>query len=143
MFLMLCVAGHMTIFLTRTHGPFWSIRPARVLVVAVFGAQALAILLAVYGVLMAPLGWGLALFVWGYAMGWFLVTDRLKLLAYRFIDPPKGKLESTKVKPSSDLTPQVASRAYELYEREGRKEGHANQDWLEAEREVRNENLPG
>ncbi len=29
--LMLSVAGHLTIFLTRTRGPFWSIRPARIL----------------------------------------------------------------------------------------------------------------
>lgn len=71
------------------------------------------------------------------------MTDRLKLLAYRFIDPLKGKLEPAEVKSSTGLTPQVATRAYELYEREGRKQGHANQDWLEAEREVRNENLPG
>jgi H+-transporting ATPase len=143
MFLMLCVAGHMTIFLTRTHGPFWSIRPARILVVAVFSAQALAILLAVYGVLMTPIGWGLALFVWGYAMAWFLVTDRIKLLAYRIIDRRKAKPDPANVKSSSDLKPQIATRAYELYEREGRKQGHADQDWLEAEREVRNENLPG
>jgi H+-transporting ATPase len=143
MFLMLCVAGHMTIFLTRTHGPFWSIRPARILVAAVFSAQALAILLAVYGVLMAPIGWGLALFVWGYAMVWFLATDRLKLLAYRFLDPPKGQLRSIAAEPSSDLRPQIAARAYELYEREGHKEGHADQDWSDAEREVRNEHLPG
>ena len=31
MYLMLSVAGHMTIFLTRTRGPFWSIRPAPIL----------------------------------------------------------------------------------------------------------------
>ena len=31
MYLKLSVAGHLTIFLTRTRGPFWSIRPARVL----------------------------------------------------------------------------------------------------------------
>ena len=31
MYLMLSVAGHLTIFLTRTRGPFWSIRPARIL----------------------------------------------------------------------------------------------------------------
>ena len=29
MYLKLSVAGHLTIFLTRTRGPFWSIRPAR------------------------------------------------------------------------------------------------------------------
>jgi len=27
MYLMLSVAGHLTIFLTRTRGPFWSVRP--------------------------------------------------------------------------------------------------------------------
>ncbi len=32
MYLKLSVAGHMTIFVTRTRGPFWSIRPARILV---------------------------------------------------------------------------------------------------------------
>jgi H+-transporting ATPase len=83
MYLKLSVAGHLTIFLTRTRGPFWSIRPARIVWVAVLGTQMLATLIAVYGVLMTPLGWGWALFVWGYAVAWFLVNDRVKLLAYR------------------------------------------------------------
>jgi H+-transporting ATPase len=30
MYLKLSVAGHLTIFLTRTRSPFWSIRPARI-----------------------------------------------------------------------------------------------------------------
>ena len=34
MYLELSVAGHLTIFLTRTRGPFWSIRPARILIFA-------------------------------------------------------------------------------------------------------------
>ena len=42
MYLMLSVAGHLTIFLTRTRGPFWSIRPARILLIAVLGTQVLA-----------------------------------------------------------------------------------------------------
>jgi len=87
MYLKLSVAGHLTIFLTRTRGPFWSIRPARVLLIAVFGTQAVATLIAVYGVFMSPLGWGWAAFVWGYALAWFLVSDRVKLLAYRLLDP--------------------------------------------------------
>jgi H+-transporting ATPase len=84
MYLKLSVAGHLTIFLTRTRGPFWSIRPAKTLLIAVFGTQILATLIAVYGVFMHPLGWGWALFVWGYALSWFLVNDRIKLLAYRY-----------------------------------------------------------
>jgi H+-transporting ATPase len=87
MYLKLSVAGHLTIFLTRTRGPFWSIRPARVLWSAVLGTQILATLIAVYGLFMTPLGWGWALFVWGYALAWFLLNDRVKLLAYKFLDP--------------------------------------------------------
>jgi H+-transporting ATPase len=87
MYLKLSVAGHLTIFLTRTRGPFWSIRPARVLWMAVLGTQIVATLIAVYGLFMTPLGWGWALFVWGYALAWFLVNDRVKLLACRVFDP--------------------------------------------------------
>ena len=86
MYLKLSVAGHLTIFLTRTRGPFWSIRPARVLWIAVFGTQAVATLIAVYGLFMTPLGWGWAAFVWGYALIWFLVNDRAKLVAYYVLD---------------------------------------------------------
>ena len=50
----------------------------------------LATLIAVYGVFMTPLGWGWAAFVWGYAVAWFLVNDRVKLLAYRIFDASKG-----------------------------------------------------
>ena len=89
MYLMLSVAGHLTIFLSRTRGPFWSIRPARILVLAVFGAEAVATLIAVFGIFMTPLSWGWALLVWGYSLVWFLVTDRVKLLAYRILDPVK------------------------------------------------------
>jgi len=87
MYLMLSVAGHLTIFLTRTRGPFWSVRPARILVIAVIGAQAIATIIAVGGILVTPLPWYWALVVWGYAIAWFLITDRVKLLAYRILDP--------------------------------------------------------
>ena len=91
MYLKLSVAGHLTIFLTRTRGPFWSIRPARILLVAVLGTQTVATLIAVYGLFMTPLGWGWALFVWGYALAWFLVNDRVKLLAYWVLDSTAAK----------------------------------------------------
>ena len=86
MYLLLSVAGHLTIFQTRTRGPFWSIRPARILLFAVLGTQVLATLIAVYGLFMSPLGWGWAAVVWLYALAWFLVTDRVKLLAYAMLD---------------------------------------------------------
>jgi H+-transporting ATPase len=134
MYLMLSVAGHLTIFLTRTRGPFWSIRPAPILWAAVLGTQIVATLIAVYGVFMTPLGWGWALFVWGYALVWFLVNDRVKLLTYRVFDPIAAPLLA---KEPVDVTPQIAKRAYELYERQGRQDGRDVQDWLQAEREIR------
>jgi H+-transporting ATPase len=88
-YLMLSVAGHLTFFLARTHGPFWSIRPTKIVWVAVVGTQIIATFIAVYGFLMPPLGWGWAGVVWGYALLWFLVTDPVKLLAYRIFDPVK------------------------------------------------------
>jgi len=90
MYLKMSVAGHLTIFLTRTRGPFWSIRPARILLIAVFGTQAVATLIAVYGVFMTPLGWKYAGVVWAYALAWFFINDRVKLLAYRIFDSPKA-----------------------------------------------------
>jgi H+-transporting ATPase len=83
MYLKLSVAGHLTIFITRTRGPFWSTRPARILLFAVIGTQLVATLIAVYGVFMPPIGWGWALGVWIYAFVWFLFNDRVKLLAYK------------------------------------------------------------
>ena len=87
MYLLLSVAGHLTIFQTRTRGPFWSIRPAWILLAAVCGTQAIATLVAVTGAwVMPPLGWRLAGLVWVYAVAWFLVTDPVKLLAYKVLD---------------------------------------------------------
>jgi H+-transporting ATPase len=91
-YLKLSVAGHLTIFVTRTRGPFWSIRPAALLFWAVLLTQLLATLIAVYGVFMPPLGWKWAAFVWGYALAWFLVNDQVKLAAYRVLDHRKGGL---------------------------------------------------
>ena len=153
-YLKLSVAGHLTIFLTRTRGPFWSIRPARILWVAVLGTQIVATLIAVFGIFMEPLPWKWALFVWGYALTWFLVNDRVKLIAYWVLDrtqagatpearaqrKPEAEVEAkpeAATKIPSDLTPQIAARAYELYQERVRGQSQADQDWLEAERETR------
>ena len=100
-YLKLSVAGQLTIFLTRTRGPFWS-RPAPALLLlgAVATAQIIATLIAVYGVLMAPLGWERAGLVWAYALAWFLVNDRVKLAAYRWLDHHPRRVKATAGQPS-------------------------------------------
>jgi H+-transporting ATPase len=110
MYLKLSVAGHLTIFLTRTRGPFWSVRPARILWAAVLGTQMLATCIAIFGFgLVTPLAWYWALLVWGYAIVWFLINDRAKLLTYRVLDhfqvAPKAK-----PKPQSNVSLEPASK---------------------------------
>lgn len=86
-YLKLSVSGHLTIFVTRSRGPFWTRpAPARLLLGAVLATQILATGIAVGGLLMTPLGWRWALIVWGYALFWFLVEDRVKLAAYAWLD---------------------------------------------------------
>jgi H+-transporting ATPase len=86
MYLKLSVAGHLTIFIARTRGPFWSVRPATILLVAVLGTQLLATAIAVGGILMTPLPWPYALLVWAWAGVWFLALDAVKLATYRILD---------------------------------------------------------
>jgi len=86
MFLKLAVAGHLTIFITRTRGPFWSTRPAPILLWSAVGTKLLATAAAAWGFLMTPIGWGWALLIWGYALIWFFINDGIKLAAYRFMD---------------------------------------------------------
>jgi H+-transporting ATPase len=74
-------------------------------------------------------------FVWAYALAWFLINDRVKLLAYRIFDPTKAPLLVKK--PPVDLTQQIAARAYEIYQDRLHGETLQDQDWLEAEREGR------
>jgi len=82
-YLNLSVGGIFTLFSARTRGPFWSIKPAPILLIATLGAQLVATLIAVHGLLMAPLGWTYAGIVWGYCSVLFLIQDRVKLLGYR------------------------------------------------------------
>ena len=53
---------------------------------------------------------------------------------------PEAKAEpkpDANSKTPSDLTPQIATRAYELYEQQGRRDGQSVQNWVKAEREIR------
>lgn len=85
-FLKLAVAGHYTIFITRTRGPFWSIRPSAGLFWSAVGTKVLATLVAVYGFYIAPIGWELAGMLWAYVTLEFIVTDFIKVRLYRLLD---------------------------------------------------------
>ena len=86
-FLKLMVAGHLTIFVARTRGPFWSVRPGSALLWSTIGTKAIATLIVVYGIGVTPIGWPLAILVWIYSLIWeFGIMDPVKIYTYRLID---------------------------------------------------------
>jgi H+-transporting ATPase len=85
-YLKLSVAGHLTVFVARTRGHFWSVKPAKPLLLAVLVTQLVATLITVYGILLPAMGWGLALLVWGYALTLFVITDFAKVRLYKLLD---------------------------------------------------------
>ena len=90
-FLKMVVAGHKTIFLTRTDTWFWKRPwPAPSLLIATFGTEIIGTFFAVYGWFVAPIGWKMALLVWAYALAWFLVNDAVKVAAYRMLRARSG-----------------------------------------------------
>jgi H+-transporting ATPase len=94
-FLKLTVGGHMTIYLARTGvHHFWERPlPARILFFTAEITQLGGTLIAIYGVFMNPLGWGLAAFVWGYALLSFFITDFLKIRYFRLMRHEDVKMQ--------------------------------------------------
>jgi H+-transporting ATPase len=85
-FLKLAVAGHLTIFVTRTEGHFWKKPyPSSLLFWAALLTKIAATLFAVYGWFVAPIGWQYAAIVWGYALAWFVLNDFIKIWTYRIL----------------------------------------------------------
>lgn len=86
-YLKLSVAGHLTIFLTRSRkGHFWSERPSNILLIAVISTQVVATLIAIFGIFMPPLSWKWAAIIWLYASVEFIITDFIKVGAYKIFD---------------------------------------------------------
>jgi 4-alpha-glucanotransferase len=70
------------------------------------------------------------------------LAETLKNITVRY-----GRLGSGDPRPSprcqqDELTPQIAKRAYELYEQRGRQDGQTVQNWLLAEREIKMDAKP-
>ncbi|MEW5820508.1 MAG: plasma-membrane proton-efflux P-type ATPase, partial [Cyanobacteriota bacterium] len=81
----LAIAGNLTIFLARCRGPLWSIAPGSALVWSTLISKIIVSLICAYGFFVAPIG-PYIFFVWIYACLQMLVTDRMKLLAYKVFD---------------------------------------------------------
>ena len=85
-FAKLVVAGHGTIYNTRIDGWFWKKPyPSWLLFNATFFTRVFGTLIAVYGVFITPIGWEYAMWMWAYALVWFVFNDAVKVATYRFL----------------------------------------------------------
>lgn len=87
-FLKLDVAGHSTLYLTRTgRKNFWEKPfPSLKFFIPAFSSRILGTLIAFLGVFMKAISWKLIIFVWVYSTGWFLVNNYIKVLGYKIFD---------------------------------------------------------
>jgi len=86
LFLKLLVAGHSTLYITRTDGWFWQRPfPSPLLFTATFATEIAGTLIAVYGIYVTPISWQLAGWIWLYALLWFLFNDTVKMGANRLL----------------------------------------------------------
>ncbi len=91
-FAKLVVAGHGTIYNTRIDDWFFKRPwPSWILFGATFSTRIIGTIIAVYGFgLMTPIGWDWALFMWAYALTWFVFNDVVKMVVLRYYRKVKG-----------------------------------------------------
>jgi H+-transporting ATPase len=92
-FLKLTVAGHMTIYLTRTdEDHFWKRPyPAKILFITCESTQVVATIFAALGIFMSPIGWALAGFIWLFALGAFVGNNFLKVATIKWLNRRDAK----------------------------------------------------
>ncbi len=91
-FVKMVVAGHNTIFNTRTDDWFYKKPwPSGKLFWTSQLTAILGTIIGIYGFgLMQPLGWFMGLFLWGYAIVWFVFNDAVKVAIVKYYKRKKG-----------------------------------------------------
>ncbi len=86
-FLKLSVAGHQTLFVTRTKNAFYSKPyPAPILLIAILTTQVIAAFFVGFGIFVSSIPWSYIGLIWVYALVWMFIADRVKILLYRHLD---------------------------------------------------------
>ena len=94
-FLKLIIAGHSTIYITRVDSWFWKRPwPSPLLFFATFGTELVGTFIAVYGIFVTPIGWEYAIYIWIYALLWFVINDAIKMMTHQFLNNEHSILKS-------------------------------------------------
>jgi plasma-membrane proton-efflux P-type ATPase len=134
-FLMMLYFAVFSVVSARERSWFWRTTPSKTLMSALGADALIGTILTLVGIPdLVALPWWQPLAIFGYAMVACLgVNDALK------VGMIKWRVPESVAEKHMDLTPQIAKRAYELYEQRGRSNGQDAQDWSKAEQELRNQ----
>ncbi len=91
-FAKMVIAGHGTIYNTRIDDWFFKKPyPSLTLFLATFSTRVIGTIIAMYGFgIMTPIGLNWALFMWAYALVWFVFNDFTKILVIKYYRRSKG-----------------------------------------------------
>ena len=132
-FLMLLYFAVFSVVSARERHWFWATLPSKTFLSALAADVLIGTVVPYLGLPgLRPLPWWQTLAIFAYAMvACLFLNDAVKVAMIRW------RVLSVVARRPVDMTPQIAKRAYELYERRGRQDGRAVQDWEQAEREIR------
>jgi magnesium-transporting ATPase (P-type) len=132
-FLMLLYFAVFSVVSARERSWFWKTLPSKTFLLALAADIIVGTLLTLVGLPgFKALPWWQTITVFIYAMvACLLLNDAVKVALI------KSPVVNTVAAKPVDVTQQIAKRAYGLYEKGGRKEGRAVQDWKQAELEIR------
>jgi H+-transporting ATPase len=87
-FLKMAVAGHFTLFVTRTSRRFWQKPyPAPILLWSAIVTKVIATLFVVYPFgLITPIHWRAAGVIWAYCIAWLFMGDAIKIVVLRHLE---------------------------------------------------------
>jgi magnesium-transporting ATPase (P-type) len=132
-FLMLLYFAAFSVVSARERHWFWATLPSKTFLLAIAADVLAGTVLTFVGLPgLKPLPWWQTLVIFAYAIVSCLVlNDAVKVAMI------KWRVLNAVAKKPAEVTPQIAKRAYELYEQRGRQDGRAAEDWGQAEREIR------
>lgn len=87
-FVKLDVAGHSTLYITRTgHKHFWERPyPAWKFFISSFSSRLIGSTIAYFGFFMPAISFSTIVLIWVYATLWFLINDQVKVFTYKMLD---------------------------------------------------------
>jgi magnesium-transporting ATPase (P-type) len=132
-FLTLLYMAAFSIVSARERRWFWATMPGKTLIAALAADALIGTALTFVGIPgLMPLPWWQMLVIFAYSMvACLIVNDAMKVAMIRW------RVPAAVARKQVDVTPQIAKRAYELYEQHGRQDGRAVEDWVHAERDIR------